>query len=359
MAEQTFYASGSPRDTLKYLLDEKNSPVGFSIQYPGNASNYWQSYYFGKNLQGDVVNLYRSDPKGNSDVATLVATYRYDPWGKVQGIFKPNGEKIPETAVHVAAYNPFRYRGYRYDGDTGFYYLQSRYYDPEICRFISADSYASTGQGLLGHNMFVYCGNNPVNRTDPSGQFWGIVIGVTLVVGVVAALSGCSSKRAPTSNVGAAQPYVNMPGSSDRNSPNCYAYAIGSPVNEQPGARSGQTPSKWNDVDAVGKCVEADLESMNKTVRRIDGPDAKVYDNEFKIALRVGTKPYAYNQYSGELYYDYHFMRQTDTGQWAEKHGIGGGSVLWDVGMTPDTIPWTLNDKPYYDSPIIYYAVGN
>ena len=51
-------------------------------------------------------------------------------------------------------------------------------------------------------------------------------------------------------------------------------------------------------------------------------------------------------------------MRQTDTGQWAEKHGYAGSSILWDAGMTPDTIPWTLNNIPYYDSDIIYYAIG-
>ena len=51
-------------------------------------------------------------------------------------------------------------------------------------------------------------------------------------------------------------------------------------------------------------------------------------------------------------------MRQTNTGQWAEKHGTGGDSVLWGYGMTPDSIPWTLGGELYYDSPIIYYAVG-
>lgn len=105
--------------------------------------------------------------------------------------------------------------------------------------------------------------------------------------------------------------------------------------------------------------MEADLEAKGYSVRKISGPDAKIYDNEYKIALRVGTKPYAYNVFTGELYYDYHFMRQTNTGQWAEKHGIGGASILWDVGKTPDTISWTLNNVPYYDSPIIYYAIGN
>jgi len=64
----------------------------------------------------------------------------------------------------TANINPFRYRGYYYDVETGLYYLQSRYYDPEIGRWINADGYVSTGQELLGFNMFVYCGNNPVSR---------------------------------------------------------------------------------------------------------------------------------------------------------------------------------------------------
>ena len=206
--------------------------------------------------------------------------------------------------------------------------------------------------------MFAYCSNNPVNRTDPAGQSWIVALIVTAVAVVcTVALSGCSAQ--PTSDVGAARPYVDMPGSDDPTSPNCYAYAIGSPVNEQPGGTSGRIPTKWNDVRDVGKSVEADLKAKGYTVRRISGPDAKVYDNEFKIALRVGTQPYVYNPYNGQLYYDYHFMRQTNTGQWAEKHGYGGPSVLWDAGMTPDTIPWTLGGVPYYDSEIIYYAVGN
>ena len=65
--------------------------------------------------------------------------------------------------------NPFRYRGYYYDTETGLYYLQSRYYDPEIGRFINADGLVSTGQGVLGNNMFAYCENNWVNFSDPSG----------------------------------------------------------------------------------------------------------------------------------------------------------------------------------------------
>ena len=254
--------------------------------------------------------------------------------------------------------NPFRYRGYYYDSITGFYYLNGRYYNPQWGRFLNADGYVSTGQGILSNNMFTYCGNNPVNRKDPTGKFWITALMVAAVVVVCTViLSGCSEQ--PTSDVGAAQPYVDIPGSDDPTSPNCYAYAIGSPVNEQPGGTSGRIPTNWNDVNDVGKSVEADLKAKGYTVRKVSGPDAKVYDNEFKIALRVGTQPYAYDPYTGNLYYDYHFMRQTNTGQWAEKHGYGGESVLWDVGMTPETIPWTLGGVPYYDCEFIYYAVGN
>ncbi len=253
-------------------------------------------------------------------------------------------------------YNPFRYRGYYYDKDLDLYYLNARYYDGRTGRFINADGFVSTGQDMAGYNMFVYCGNNPVSRKDPTGRFWISAGIVTAVVVCLVVLSSCSER--PTSNVGAAKPYVDMPGSEDETSPNCYAYAIGSPVNEQPGDTSGRYPTKWYDVDDVGQSVKADLEAKGYSVREISGPNAKVYDNEFKIALRVGTKPYYFNPYTGEILFDYHFMRQTDTGQWAEKHGHGGPSILWDAGMTPDTIPWTLGG-PYYDSDIIYYAVGS
>ncbi len=82
--------------------------------------------------------------------------------------------------------NAFRYRGYYYDVETGLYYVSSRYYDPEVCRFINADGYASTGQGFAGNNMFAYCNNNPVNYADPSGHF-----GILAVLGIVAVSTIC------------------------------------------------------------------------------------------------------------------------------------------------------------------------
>ena len=354
--EDTYSLSGSQivaeewgGNLCVYLYDADGSPIGMQYRMTGMAEGNFYTLWFEKNLQGDIVAVY-------NESGTKVYTYQYDAWGNCT-ISTESGTTTIQKRI-VRTINPFRYRGYYYDTETGFYYVSSRYYDPEVGRWINADGFVSTGQDIIGHNMFAYCGNNPVNRKDPTGQFWiTALIVATVAVACTIALSGCSAQ--PTSDVGAAKPYVDMPGSNDPTSPNCYAYAIGSPVNEQPGGASGRIPQKWNDVYDVGKSVEADLKAKGYTVREISGPNAKVYGNEFKIALRVGTKPYAYNRYTGELYYDYHFMRQTSTGQWAEKHGCGGASILWDAGMTPDTIPWTLGGVPYYDSAIIYYAVGN
>ena len=72
-------------------------------------------------------------------------------------------------ATHIANVNPIRYRGYFYDSETKLYYCNSRYYDPQIKRFINADELLSTGTGFLGYNMFAYCNNNPVLFTDSEG----------------------------------------------------------------------------------------------------------------------------------------------------------------------------------------------
>ena len=132
-------------------------------------------YLFAKNLQGDVAAIYRSDyTEAKGYYPTLVASYEYDPWGKVTSVKGSSGAILSLEAYpnHIAHVNPIRYRGYYYDTETGFYYLQSRYYDPIISRFINADEYASTGQGFLGTNMFAYCNNNPIRFSDPFGNLF-------------------------------------------------------------------------------------------------------------------------------------------------------------------------------------------
>ena len=93
-----------------------------------------------------------------------VVGYAYDAWGNILSV-------TGSMASTLGRLNPLTYRGYVYDWETGLYYLQSRYYNPEWGRFLNADSFVSTGQGIVGNNMFAYCGNNPVNFTDPTGQF--------------------------------------------------------------------------------------------------------------------------------------------------------------------------------------------
>ena len=94
-----------------------------------------------------------------------VVAYTYGPWGEARGV-------SGTLASTLGAMNPLRYRGYVYDTETGFYYVSSRYYDPEIGRWINADNQPSTGSDLTGMNLFAYCGNNPVNRIDPIGEAW-------------------------------------------------------------------------------------------------------------------------------------------------------------------------------------------
>ena len=124
-----------------------------------NAKSYnGTEYYYLRNGQNDIVGL--MDESG-----VRVVEYIYDAWGK---LISTTGT----LATTLGADNPFRYRGYYYDTETCLYYLTTRYYDPEVCRFISADIYMSTGQGVLGGNMWAYCGNNPVNRYDIDGEWW-------------------------------------------------------------------------------------------------------------------------------------------------------------------------------------------
>ena len=119
---------------------------------------------------------------------TVVASYTYDPYGKVLS-----------ATGSLASINPLRYRGYYYDSDSGFYYLQSRYYDPNTCRFINADDVDLLGVNgdFASINLFAYCGNNPITRADENGHFWNTIIGAVagaLVGGITAAIMGTDIK---------------------------------------------------------------------------------------------------------------------------------------------------------------------
>lgn len=157
--------SGSTAIQQRFSYDAAGNLVAV-VYKVGSGTSY--IYYYLRNAQGDIVKLI--DSSGNT-----VVEYMYDSWGK---LIATTGS----LANTVGLNQPFRYRGYVYDEETEFYYLQSRYYDPNTCRFISADVLLSTGQGVLGHNSFAYCGNNPVVRIDDQGQFWNIIGAIAIVV---------------------------------------------------------------------------------------------------------------------------------------------------------------------------------
>ncbi len=141
----------STTHNVAFMYDENGEAFGFN--YNGN------DYYYVRNAQNDVVRIVDSANK-------TVVSYQYDSWGKLLSC-----EDTSENDI-VSFINPYTYRGYYYDSDTGFYYVFSRYYDSELFRFINADGELSQiGGDILGYNLFTYCFNNPVNMNDPSGEW--------------------------------------------------------------------------------------------------------------------------------------------------------------------------------------------
>ena len=147
-SNNNLFALTKGSDTLFFYYD--NSGEVMSVSCNGTM------YYYIKDLQGDITEIVDKDGKA-------VAEYAYDAWGNM--LTEDNG------TLTVGKLNPFRYRSYVYDEETGLYYLQSRYYDPLTGRFLNADVYADTQSGTpLSTNMFAYCENNAINKSDDEGK---------------------------------------------------------------------------------------------------------------------------------------------------------------------------------------------
>ena len=170
--------------SLEFVYDDGNQPFAMIYKHGSEA----ELYYYLVNAQGDVAAILDSS-------GTMVASYNYDAWGSCT-VYNSSDAAIGDL-------NPLRYRGYYYDAETGFYYLQSRYYDPAICRFINADGQLSITD-FIDSNLFAYCGNDPVNRTDPTGEaWWHWALGALVVAGcAVATVVTCGGFAAAATAVG-------------------------------------------------------------------------------------------------------------------------------------------------------------
>ncbi len=155
--------------TVVVLYGAEGEAVGFSV---GGTV-----YTYVKNLQGDVIRILDED-------GTAVVSYTYDPWG------------VPTVSgdTGLAAVNPCSYRGYYYDQETGFYYLQSRYYDPEIGRFLNADEvkYLNSSNSMVSCNLYSYCNNSPVFSNDPDGHVALAIAGATIYISAELVLAVCA-----------------------------------------------------------------------------------------------------------------------------------------------------------------------
>ena len=171
-------------DTIVFLYDEKANRYGFD--YNGTK------YYYIFNVQGDVIGIL-------NQAGQKIVSYTYDPWGKVLSV---DGSE----ASTIGQINPIRYRGYYYDTETGFYYLQSRYYDPTTRRFLNSDILVGNVGSVGQNNLFQYCSNNPVNLADPTGYLVGEIAVFLLFVAVVASIPAVIGAGAST-----ALPSVEMP----------------------------------------------------------------------------------------------------------------------------------------------------
>jgi|GEM_PF-6408863 len=130
-------------ETLAWFYDVNGQMLGFTLNDV--------PYFYVRNLQGDIVAIL-------DEYGIIVAEYAFDAWGN-----------LLYYSGHMARVNPITYRGYYWDWELDLFYLQSRYYDPSLRRFISADVFMDTGVGILGTNMYIYCNNDPVNFYDPTG----------------------------------------------------------------------------------------------------------------------------------------------------------------------------------------------
>jgi len=154
---------------IVYAYDYDGTIIRFYYDANSGDSVSGADYFYLRNQQGDITTII--DNGGNT-----VVKYRYDAYGNILGLVDNS------TGDIISKMNPYTYRGYRYDSEIGYYYLNSRYYNPEIGRFINADGMLGEMGDIPITNMYAYCANNPVMNVDRTGKFWETVIDIGFTI---------------------------------------------------------------------------------------------------------------------------------------------------------------------------------
>lgn len=313
------YTANDVSNTARFVYDSWGEPRGFML-------NDSATYLYLKNAQGDITGIV--DENG-----AVLLTYSYTAWGKVS--FTATDMESLILAGTLSKVNPFTYRGYCYDYDIGMYYLQSRYYDPEICRFINADStdYLGATGTLLSYNLFAYCENDGVNFVDETG------------------LAKKRKKTKPydvdykVNKYVSATKFVSYYGL-NQDSFNCYAYALG--ITDKiigPGYFCGKEYVDGCSVKKLTKLIIEDIKNIYKNaidVTNKSGVNYKIPNGHcWLIAIRVGTV-----KVNGRSVWDFHLMKKNYNGVWSFKAGKEGPVMVLNDYYTPEDITW----DSYYKS---------
>jgi RHS repeat-associated protein len=221
--------------TIYYTYDQQGALL--SMNYNGTE------FFYITNLQGDIIEMV--DINGNT-----VVKYRYDAWGNIIYSWYDTG-----LGYNLATINPYRYRGYRYDNDLKLYYLQSRYYDPSIGRFINADSVNYLDpSGYTGLNLYAYCGNNPVMFTDSTGharEYWYIAVGLVAVLAIATVIT-CGGAGVAFAAIGYASQGITLVGLSTTATVFAYATAGSAGALAAVGMFSAMSSSSIEEFDDSG-----------------------------------------------------------------------------------------------------------
>ncbi|MGI6392822.1 MAG: DNRLRE domain-containing protein [Candidatus Izemoplasmatales bacterium] len=153
---------------MVFNYDYDGTLIGFTLDLDISDGFDGYDFFYIRNQQGDITMIVDNE-------GTVNAQYQYDAYGKLTVAYE-------STGGIMSMLNPYYYRGYRYDWEIERYYLNSRYYDPAIGRFISSDGLLGQAGNILSTNMYAYCTNNPVMYLDPSGECATIVIAVIAIL---------------------------------------------------------------------------------------------------------------------------------------------------------------------------------